>query len=415
MAKKETMNTVNYYSMTPDEIVEMFPIMYSGEDFADQPTKMLWGPPGVGKSQAVKQFGERLEQITGKTVEVHVVSLLLMSPIDLRGIPSKSQKEIYLNDEKTTVDVAKWLPPDIFQMNPSKNHINILFLDEISAAPPSVQAAAYQIALDKRVGEFKLPKNCVVICAGNRTTDKAVAYTMPKPLANRMTHIEIVSNIDSWRVWAFQNEVDPLVISFILKNPGNLNTFSTNNDDVAFATPRSWEMVNSYIKLAKNRGIIDDISDLRGNDYSQNKQLFTLFKMIAGSVGMGIANEFRAFLSVHKYLPEFKDIANEKVKEVDKKILDRIDVLYALCSMVTAGVIRFAKEIPDEKLVERTTQLKVDKFLTIIGKYIETIPNAEMKAKIVQDIYASVSKPFGSIINKNKGFNSSFAAVAKFL
>jgi hypothetical protein len=83
--------------------------------------------------------------------------------------------------------------------------------------------------------------------------------------------------------------------------------------------------------------------------------------------------------------------------------------------MVTAGVIRFAKEIPDEKLVERTTQLKVDKFLTIIGKYIETIPNAEMKAKIIQDIYSSVSKPFGSIINKNKGFNASFAAVAKFL
>jgi hypothetical protein len=164
-----------------------------------------------------------------------------------------------------------------------------------------------------------------------------------------------------------------------------------------------------------NRGIIGDISELQGRDYATNKQLFTLFKMIAGSVGMGIANEFRAFLSVHKYLPEFKDIESGKVKEVDKKIIDRIDVMYALCSMITAGVIRYAREIPQEKLIERDVQLKADKFLTVIGNYIETMPNADMKAKVVSDIYRSVSKQFGSIINKNKGFNSSFAAIAKYL
>jgi hypothetical protein len=87
--------------------------------------------------------------------------LLLFNPIDLRGIPTA-------NEDKT---LAIWLKPKIFQMDPSDEVINILFLDEISAAPQSVQAAAYQITLDRVVGEHKLPENCIVIAAGNRTTD----------------------------------------------------------------------------------------------------------------------------------------------------------------------------------------------------------------------------------------------------
>ena len=79
-------------------------------------------------------------------------------------------------------------------MDSSDDVFNILFLDEISAAPPSVQSAAYQIVLDHKVGEHKLPKNCVVICAGNRVTDHSVAYKMPKALANRVLHYEITSD-----------------------------------------------------------------------------------------------------------------------------------------------------------------------------------------------------------------------------
>ena len=111
------------------------------------PSVMLWGPPGVGKSQAIRQIAKDIKKNTGKETRITDVRLLLFNPIDLRGIPTS-------NADKT---LAIWLKPQIFQMDPSDDIVNILFLDEISAAPQSVQAAAYQITLDRVVGEHKLP------------------------------------------------------------------------------------------------------------------------------------------------------------------------------------------------------------------------------------------------------------------
>ena len=100
-------------------------------------------------------------------------------------------------------------------MDPSDDIVNILFLDEISAAPQSVQAAAYQITLDRVVGEHKLPDNCIIIAAGNRVTDKSVSFKMPKALANRLCHFEIQSDFDSWRDWAVKNGINQKVLGFI--------------------------------------------------------------------------------------------------------------------------------------------------------------------------------------------------------
>jgi MoxR-like ATPase len=168
------------------------------------PSVMLWGAPGVGKSQGVRQLAEALESGTGKTVHVHDVRLLLFNPIDLRGIPTA-------NADKT---LAIWLRPKIFQMDGSADVINILFLDELSAAPPSVQAAAYQITLDRTVGEHKLPGNCIVIAAGNRITDQSVAFKMPKALANRLCHLEIECDFESWKRWAMKKGIHEKIIGF---------------------------------------------------------------------------------------------------------------------------------------------------------------------------------------------------------
>ena len=169
------------------------------------PSVMLWGPPGVGKSQAIRQLAKEIEDTTGKRVKTTDVRLLLFNPIDLRGIPTS-------NEDKT---LAVWLKPQIFQMDESEDVINILFLDEISAAPQSVQAAAYQITLDRVIGEHKLPDNCIVIAAGNRTTDKSVAFKMPKALANRLLHIEVEGNFKSWKQWAIQSGIHEKVIGFL--------------------------------------------------------------------------------------------------------------------------------------------------------------------------------------------------------
>ena len=142
-----------------------------------------------------------------KKVQVTDVRLLLFNPIDLRGIPTA-------NADKT---LAVWLKPQIFQMDASDEVINILFLDEITAAPQSVQAAAYQITLDRVIGEHRLPENCIVIAAGNRVTDKSVAFKMPKALANRLLHIEVSQSFASWRQWAIHNGIHEKVLGvFVL-------------------------------------------------------------------------------------------------------------------------------------------------------------------------------------------------------
>ena len=278
-------------------------IINAGIPIKKFPSVMLWGPPGVGKSQAVRQIGREIEKSTGKKVSITDVRLLLFNPIDLRGIPTA-------NADKT---LAVWLKPQIFQMDPSNDVINILFLDEISAAPQSVQAAAYQITLDRVVGEHKLPENCIVIAAGNRTTDRSVAFKMPKALANRLLHIEVEGDFVSWKEWAIRNGINDKVVGFLSFRPLYLMAFNSSNDDLAFATPRSWEMVSNILNQVDN-----DIDKM--------------YSLIAGIIGTGTAIEFRTWAKVYKELPDVKDIFDGKTPSLPKST----DALYALCTSMTA-------------------------------------------------------------------------------
>lgn len=275
------------------------------------PSVMLWGPPGVGKSQAVRQLAGEIQSKTGKRTVVTDVRLLLFNPIDLRGIPTA-------NADKT---LAIWLKPQIFQMDDSDDVVNILFLDELSAAPQSVQAAAYQITLDRVVGEHKLPENCIVIAAGNRTTDKSVAFKMPKALANRLMHIEVDSSFKAWKEWAIRSGVHPKVIGFLSFRQNYLMKFDGSSEELAFATPRSWEMVSNILNYV-------------------DSDLSKVHHLIAGLVGMGIAVEFRTWENVYKELPRMEDIFDGKMPLIPTGA----DALYALASAMTA----YAREHKDE-------------------------------------------------------------------
>ncbi|MBQ7352576.1 MAG: AAA family ATPase [Clostridia bacterium] len=275
----------------------------TGVELKALPSMMLWGPPGVGKSQAIRQIAKQINEQTKKQVNVTDVRLLLFNPIDLRGIPTA-------NADKT---LAVWLKPQIFQMNSSSDIINILFLDEISAAPMSIQAAAYQITLDRVVGEHKLPDNCIVIAAGNRVTDKSVAYKMPKALANRLCHIEIESSSDSFMKWAILNNLDKRILGFLSFRNDYLMSFDSTNEDLAFATPRSWEMVSNILKL--HGGSVTDC-----------------YPLVAGCIGTGIATELESFCRIYNSLPKIEDIFMGKPVSMPKSV----DVMYALISSMVA-------------------------------------------------------------------------------
>lgn len=299
-------------------------IIKSGAPLKIMPSVMLWGAPGVGKSQLVRQIADSLENSTGKKVVVTDVRLLLFNPVDLRGIPTF--------DATRTLSV--WLRPKIFDMDASSDVINVLFLDEITAAPQSVQAAAYQITLDRVVGEHKLPDNCIVIAAGNRVTDRSVAYKMPRALANRLLHIEIEVNFSSWAEWAIKNKVNKKVLGFLTFRRSFLCEEPDGSDRLAFATPRSWELVSNVLN-----NVSDDMS--------------LAYPLVAGLIGVGAATEFRVWSKIYSELPSVEKIfagANVPVpRESDR--------LYALVS----SMIEYAREKKEDlRAVENSVRYALD-------------------------------------------------------
>ncbi|MBO6119613.1 MAG: hypothetical protein J6P02_04045 [Lachnospiraceae bacterium] len=262
---------------------------------------MLWGAPGVGKSESVYQISKILEQKTGKKVHVNDVRLSLYNPVDLRGIPSP-------NKEHTE---AVWLKPEVFKFDESDDVINILFLDELSTCSTSVQACAYQITLDRKIGEHKLPDNVLVIAAGNRKQDQSVSIQMPKALANRMIHFDVCSEVKDWRNWALENNIDDRIIGFLAYKPNYLENGHESKSDLAYATPRSW---------AKASDILKTLGD------SESGRL-----LISGTIGMGIATEFFHFCDCVEKLPNIDKIFKGQQKEVPKDN----DILYTLITAMT--------------------------------------------------------------------------------
>ena len=311
--------------------------------FSALPSVMLWGPPGVGKSQGVRQIASALEARCGRRAVVTDVRLLLFNPIDLRGIPVPNEDKSF----------AVWLKPQVFDMDPSDDVLNILLLDEISAAPPTVQAAAYQITLDRTCGEHKLPDNCIVIAAGNRVSDRSTAYRMPKALANRLLHIDVRADFASWRAWAVASGVNDKVVAYLAFRPDRLLAFDAASDDLAFATPRSWEMAAHVI------------DGLGGNVEAAHP-------LVSGIVGAGAAAELRTWARVYGSLPSIDDIFAGRRAKVPKGA----DALYALVSAMTAHA-RTVKDdlVAIERSIRYAEKLPADFSVLLMRDYLHLAPD----------------------------------------
>lgn len=305
--KMENTNT-NIPAVTVNDFIDMIGRLYTaavlgGASFNAIPTPFLWGPAGIGKSQAIYQLAAYLKKHTGKSVSVTDVRLLLFSPVDLRGIPVADEKREFSN----------WLMPKIFDMNGDDSHINLLFLDELSAAPQSVQAAAYQICLDRKIGEHRLPENCIVMAAGNRTTDQSVSYKMPKALCNRLMHFEIRPNFSAWRKWAVEHGIDSRVIGYLAFDNSKL-CVEPESADLAYPTPRSWAFVSNLI-----RTLPGDLSSYH--------------PLISALVGTDTALEFQTWVQNCQSLPR----AEEVLAGTCRKYPETFDALHAFtASLVTA-------------------------------------------------------------------------------
>jgi hypothetical protein len=253
----------------------------------------LWGPPGIGKSDIITQIGAQLDAL------VIDIRLSLWEPTDIKGIPYYAA-----NDNK-----MMWAAPaELPTAEMAKKHKNIiLFLDEMNSAAPAVQAAAYQLILNRRVGQYELPDNVLIVAAGNRESDKGVTYRMPAPLANRFVHLELAVDFDDWFEWAVNNEIHTDVVGYLTFAKKDLYDFDPKSPSRSFATPRSWSFV----------------SELLEDDDDEN----TTTDLVSGAVGEGLAVKFMAHRKVASKLPNPTDILTGKVKEMATK---EISAMYSL-------------------------------------------------------------------------------------
>ncbi len=292
--------------MKSSQIIQTLAALYE----ARQPA-FIWGSPGIGKSDVMRQATMKLG------IELIDVRAILLDPVDLRGIPS------LING------TTKWNVPDFL---PKKGY-GILFLDELNAAPPSIQAACYQLILDRKLGDYTLPDGWVVFAAGNMDTDRAVTNRMSTALSNRFIHLNFEINLDDWVQWALKNNVKTEVISFIRFRPTLLHAFNPQSGDKAFPTPRSWEFVSRIL----TQGIPKDLE----------------YEIISGTIGEGAASEFIGFIRIFRELPN-PDVILMTPERVD--VPTDPAVLYALCGALTAKasdqnmdrIVQFANRLPDE-------------------------------------------------------------------
>lgn len=260
---------------------------------------MLWGPPGVGKSQIIAQVAEQ------HGAPVIDIRLSQMEPSDLRGIPFRSG------------DSVEWAVPSMLPDVDRHGPEGILFLDEITSVPPSVSAAAYQLILDRRLGAYEVPDGWAIFAAGNRQGDRGVTYSMPAPLANRFSHYELDVNLDDWVAWAYAHDIDERMIAFLRFRPELLFEFDPAHNPVAFPSPRSWEFAHRALqKFGDNSNV--------------------LVETLQACVGPAAGIELNAFVENLDKLPDIDAIVAGEQVPVPKET----DLQYAVASALVARAIR---------------------------------------------------------------------------
>ncbi len=305
---------------------------------------MIWGPPGVGKSQIISQVAEKHD------VPLIDIRLSQMEPSDLRGIPFRNG------------EMVEWAIPAMLPNAERHGAEGILFLDEITSAPPSVSAAAYQLILDRCLGEYHIPDGWAIFAAGNRQGDRGVTYTMPAPLANRFSHFEFEVNVDDWVAWAYRNDIDDRIIAFVRFRPELLFEFDPAHNPVAFPSPRSWEFAHRALQKFEHN------NDLR-------------LGAMQACVGPAAGIELNAFIANLDQLPDIDAILRGEKVPPPKEI----DLQYAVASSLVGHAIR-ARNTAEARTIHGH-----------ILEYAGVFPQKEMGVMLVTDMHRAIGEELFSL------------------
>lgn len=250
----------------------------------------IWGPPGVAKSSIIAQYAKE----TGRPMID--IRLSQIDAVDLRGMPYMPRGM----DENSEDFGMKWSAPALLPKDPESNAI--IFLDEFPNATPSVHAAAYQLVLDRKLGDYEVPKNCVIIAAGNREGDRGNTYRLGAPIANRFVHFEIAPDFDSWREWAVMSGIDSTIVGFLSAFNDEAYNFKPNNSTRGFPTYRTWEFVNRIITSPEYENVERRIQEAA----------------ISGAVGSGTATKYLATRDSVLNLPSVDAVLRGEITKMEK-------------------------------------------------------------------------------------------------
>nr|WP_045745654.1 MULTISPECIES: MoxR family ATPase [Actinoplanes] len=184
----------------------------------------LWGAPGIGKSSLVRDFADSLG------LECVTLVGTQLAAEDLIGVPE-------LHNGR-----SRFAPPESI----ARDEPYCLFLDELNASGPDVQKAFYSLILDRRIGAYELPEGSIVIGAGNRASDNALARPMASALVNRMIHVHLRASWNDWREWSAGAGIHRWITGYLTERPDHLWSVPPKVEET-FSTPRSWHMLSDAL------------------------------------------------------------------------------------------------------------------------------------------------------------------------
>ena len=351
------MSNLNTLSAKPGEVYNT--LLKTAQNQINEVSKpmsiMLWGRPGIGKTQMVEQLAKNLGAM------LFDVRLTTIDTSDLRGLP------YYDHETKTT----QWYRPEDL---PNVEQPTILFLDELSSAPQHIQPTVYGLLQERRVGKHKLPKNCIVIAAGNGVADGAVAYEMGTAIANRLVHIHVVSDAEDWiKNFAVPFGLHPAVVAFVKTRPDLLENTKEcmDNEQQISATPRSWERVSEIMKNYEDRVM---------------QRL-----MVAGSVGQNIAADFMSIADEIAGTVKVDDMLKVSREERLKMVPKTLHGLHAMAFGLT-GLVNSKNLKPIWELINDVS--KTDEFIKTRNEpEFKKMPLSEIMAYIAENILIITQDP----------------------
>lgn len=323
---------------------------------------MIHGPPGIGKTETVRKlanelFGNGKEirkkkgglEVIGSEENVYciIISAPLLEPTDVKGLPVPDLEN----------KIAYWIEPFFLP----KKGPGIIFIDDLTAAPRSVVASLLMLIQHRRVLQYTLPDDVMIMTAGNRVEDNSYCDNLSAAMRSRMTHINLVPDFDEWVKWAVENEIHPSVISFLRWRKGSLY-FSTSEEEMAelaFPCPRTWEHVSNLMKLDLPQKILRE--------------------SVLGTIGVPAGNEFLIYTKMcNEKLPRVEDVLNDPE---NAPIPKNLDLLFSLMQSLAfqakydkyhKAIVKYAMRLADEyQVILMTDVLRTNMGIVANGDKLE--------------------------------------------